>query len=379
MKSLDELQIEENQFSRPKSERFRMKSLRPRRLFKFLGLGSLFLIFICGLIYIFWGKSAWQTPLAEPFSLPTANGSNFQDSSGSGTPAATYIPYNTPTPAPNRKPLCGDQTDWIIVLAGLDYKEEDPDYLYGLADVVRIVRVDFTEPRVNIVALPRALLVKIPEDRLLVSGPLLLNQAYFYGARGMGYYTGSGYGAGSLAETLQYNFGITADHYLVVNFKAFIKFIDAIGGIDIDLPTYIDDRPSGYFPPGEQHLDGERTLYLARIREKYSDLVRINDQSLIIQAIFHKLKNPTIISKFPAIFSALKDSVFTDASPQQIETALCLFLKMDNTDLYLFDPGWDIMVDDREYIPTLKLNMEILRWDQEFVDWLYRSLWSELE
>ncbi len=35
--------------------------------------------------------------------------------------------------------------------------------------------------------------------------------------------------------------------------------------------------------------DGERTLYLARIREKYSDLVRINDQSYIIKAIFHHL------------------------------------------------------------------------------------------
>jgi LCP family protein required for cell wall assembly len=376
MNSPADSQDEENQIRSTDSDKGWLRFFQSRRSIKLLGLGLLFFFLVCGLIYLLWGRNFWQAPLAVPLNLPTAHETILPRPFGSGTPAATYIPYKTPTPVPNRKPLCGDKAEWMVVLAGLDYEETDPGYLYGLSDVVRLIRVDFTEPRVNMVALPRALLVNIPEDRLLVPGPLLLNQAYFYGARGMGYYTGSGYGAGSLAETIQYNFGITADHYLVVNFQAFIEFIDAIGGIDIDLPTYIDDRPSGYFPPGKQHLNGERTLYLARIREKYSDLVRINDQSLIIQAIFQKLKNPTIIARFPAIYSSLKDSVFTDASPQQIETALCLFSKMKKSDLHLFDPDWDIMVDEREYIPTLKLNMEILRWDQKFMDWLYESLWS---
>ena len=353
-----------------------MKNSRSKPVIKILGMGLLLSCLLCGLLYLIWGRAAWQKPLAEPFLLPTVDQLNFSNSSRSGTPAATYIPFMTATPMEIKKPLCGDQSEWIVILAGLDYEEADPGYLYGLADVVRIVRVDFTMPQVNVVALPRALLVNIPEDRLLVPGPLLLNQAYFYGARGMGYYAGSGYGAGSLAETIQYNFGITPDHYLVVNFQAFVEFIDAIGGIDIDLPTYIDDRPTGYFPPGKQHLNGERTLYLARIRKKYSDLVRINDQSMIIQAIIKKLKNPTIIARTPAIYASLKDSVITDASPQQVETALCLFSKMEENQVHFFDPSWEIIVDEREYIPTLKLNMEILRWDQKFYDWLYQSLWS---
>jgi len=349
---------------------------RSRGFAKVLGLIILVIFLVSGMIYIFWGKTAWQTPLAEPLNLPIPISTNFWIPSGADTPAATYIPVSIPTPIPNNSPLCGDQAEWIVILAGLDYRQIDQDYLYGLADVIRLIRVDFTKPQVNIVALPRALLVNIPEDHLLVPGPLLLNQAYFYGARGMGHYTGSGFGAGSLAETIQYNFGITSDHYLVVNFQSVIAFIDAIGGIDIDLPTYIDDRPTGYFPPGKQHLNGERTLYLSRIRLKYSDLVRINNQSIIIKAIFQRLKDPLIISRIPAIYSSLKDSIITDASPHQIETALCIFLKMDKDDIHFFDPDWDILVDEREYIPTLKLNMEILRWDQVFVDWLYDSLWS---
>ena len=274
-------------------------------------------------------------------------------------------------------PICGKESDWIVLLAGLDYEQPDPGYLYGLADVVRLVHVDFTQPKVNVVSLPRALLVDIISDHFSVPGPLLLNQAYFYGARGMGHYTGTGYGAGSLAETIKYNFGISTDHYLVVNFGAFVRFIDAIGGIDIDLPTYIDDRPTGYFPPGEQHLNGEQTLYLARIREKYSDLVRINDQSMIIAAIFHRLKDPSILARIPAIYDSLKDSVITDLSPSEIENSYCLFKKMSGDDLSFFDPDWDVMIYDRTDIPTLKKSMDVFFWDQHFIDWMNSSLWAK--
>lgn len=314
-------------------------------------------------ILIIWARVVWRVPLAETLNLAGVPAFQFPNIQGSTTPS--------------KQPLCGSEPEWFVMLVGLDSREQGSEYLYGLADVIRIARVDFTEPRVNVVSLPRALLVNIPEDLILVTGPLLLNQSYFYGTRGMGYYTGSGYGAGSLAETIQYNFGITANHYLVVNFQAFVMFIDTIGGIDIDLPTYIDDRPNAYFPPGKQHLNGESALTLARIRKKYSDLVRINDQSLIINAIFQRLKDPAILTRLPAIYASLKDLVIMDVSPAQLETALCLFNKLEENNLNFYDPGWDLIIDDWEYIPTLKRDMEILRWDQKLVDWLYLSLWSK--
>ena len=325
---------------------------------------------IIGLVII-WGISVWRAPLADSFNI------NSGPSIILGKSPDLQIPTLQATIDPSKKPVCGNESEWFVMLVGLDSREEGSEYLYGLADVIRIARVDFTDPRVNVISIPRAMLVKIPEDRILVKGPLLINQSYFYGTRGMGHYTGSAFGAGSLAETIQYNFGITADHYLVVNFQAFVSFIDAIGGIDVDLPNYVDDMPSSYFPAGEQHLNGERALILARIRKKYSDLDRINNQSLVINAIVQKLKDPAIITKIPAIYASLTDSVLTDASPAQLNTALCLLRKLDGTNLKFFDPGWDLITNNWEYIPTLQKDMEVLLWDQNFVNWMYSSLWSK--
>ena len=53
-----------------------------------------------------------------------------------------------------------------------------------------------------------------------------------------------------MAETISESFGITPQHYLVVNFQAFEDFIDAIGGIEVDLPEVVDNLPESYFPAG---------------------------------------------------------------------------------------------------------------------------------
>jgi len=311
-----------------------------------------------------------RLPLAEKLSLP-----------GVSTPRpgeSQSIQFPTPPePAnPAGQAVCGNEKEWFVLLVGLDSRELGTEYLYGMADVIRMIRVDFTAPSVNVISLPRGLLVNIPEERLLVKGPVLINEAYFYGTRGMGHYKGTAYGAGSLAETIQYNFGITSNHYLVVNFQAFVSFVDAIGGIDLDLPTYVDDMPNAYFPAGKQHLDGTQALTLARIRRKYSDLHRINDQTLIIDAILQKLKDPAILPKMPEIYASLKDAVITDFSPAQLETLRCLFSKLGDKKVSFFDPGWDLLTEDWEFIPTLKIKMQIERWDQHFVDWMYASLWS---
>jgi len=236
------------------------------------------------------------------------------------------------------------------------------------------VRVDFTKPQVNIVALPRALLVNIPEDRFDVPGPLLLNQSYFFGTPGMGHYKGSGYGAGALAETIQYNFAESVDHYIVVDFQAFVKFIDAIGGIEVDLATYVDNRPDAFFPAGPQILNGTQALQLARIRKKYSDLTRIDNQSIILRAILRRLRDPRIITKFPEILAAFENTVVTDATPNQIRDAICLLRYLHEDDLLFFNPPEDLLVYDQEYIPTLNQNMQIHRWNQRLIQWIHESL-----
>lgn len=272
------------------------------------------------------------------------------------------------------RPLCGKDREWIVLLVGIDYRSGD--YLYGLADVIRVVRIDFTKPQINVVAIPRNLLVT-PPTRLAVESPLLLNQAYFFGTEGMGYYEGSGYGAGSLAETISESFGVTPQHYLVVNFQAFEDFIDAIGGIEVDLPEVVDNLPESYFPAGVQTLNGAQALELGRIRKKYSDFVRINNQTIILKAIFERLKSPAILAQLPEIYAAVKDSVITDATPNQINSLICLLPKTGSEDLHFYSPSEDLFNAEMVYIPNLDTEMQIFRWDQVFLDWLNQSLFEE--
>ena len=192
----------------------------------------------------------------------------------------------------------------------------------------------------------------------------------------MGHYAGSGYGAGSLAELIKINFGLNVDHYVVFNFNAFIDFIDEIGGIEVDLPEVVDDRPYAYFSAGPQTLNGEDALNLARVRRKYADGYRINTQTMIIRSILRKITEPQTLIKLPQLTADMLDAVLTDVTPNQIQDAICLLRKISTENIDFYSPGDDLILADREYIPTTDSNMYIHRWDSYFVQWLFDALWA---
>ncbi len=91
-------------------------------------------------------------PLGDPLDLPTDQASDVHDNSPAET---TDEPVDEGPP-----PVCGDVEEMTILVVGTDFR--GTNYLYGLADVIRIVHIDFTIPQVNIVALPRAILIEDP-------------------------------------------------------------------------------------------------------------------------------------------------------------------------------------------------------------------------
>jgi LCP family protein required for cell wall assembly len=246
-----------------------------------------------------------------------------------------------------------------ILVVGNDSRS---DYLYGLADAIRIVRVDFVTPQVNVFALPRDLWVEIPgleEERNITHGKL--NQAYFYGTPGMGYYEGPGEGAGLLALTLELNYGLHVDHYGVVNMPNFVKIVDTIGGFDINLPTAVDGLPfegnpidMGYFPAGQQHLNGEQALRLVRIRQKYNDFIRIENQTRVICALKEKLASPEVLPKIPQLISDLRDSVLTDFTQEQLVQLACLVPHLEPENLFFTGLPQEILSSEPVFSPQLK-------------------------
>ena len=132
----------------------------------------------------------------------------------------------------------------IVLIMGVDIRKDD----VGRSDTLMIATID---PRLD-----QATLLSIPRDtrvKIRGRGYDKINAAFAYGGV-------------ELAESTVENFlGIDIDHYVLINTRSFVKIIDAIGGVDIDVEKrmfYEDpwDDDGGLvidLYPGEQHMDGK--------------------------------------------------------------------------------------------------------------------------
>jgi len=274
----------------------------------------------------------------------------------------------------------------FILLVGSDARRDS--YAIGLSDSMRLVRVDFIEASIQVLTFPRDLYVEIPaiaDHNGITHGKL--NQAFVYGNPGYNYYEGPGQGPGLLALTLAHNFGAPVDHYVAVNLQTFVRIIDTLGGIDIDLPYVIDGRvkasrdPNRYFATGKQHLDGYRTMLLARLRPQ-GDLQRTDVQNLILEAIAGKAFRPSVILKIPGLIETFTDSVQTDLGPAEIGQLLCLRTRLEQREIAFLSFPDNLFKNGRVQAPVLG-NTSILEADFDVLaDYVQRfkdGLWREPE
>ncbi len=220
-----------------------------------------------------------------------------------------------------------------MLILGVGTDSRASNYLYGLADVIRIIRVDFVNLEVSVLAIPRALWVEIPgiASHNITAG--LLNQAYFYATEGMGFYDHPAQGAGLLALTLQTNFDLTVDHYVVMNMPTFRYLIDELGGIYVNVPYNMDGRPRPsdpalpeyfYFQGGPNYFLGEAALAYARLRKVDSIFGRQVRQSDVLLAMRERVLDPALIGSIPDVIDYYYNLIRTDLSLEQINQLFCL-------------------------------------------------------
>ena len=296
-------------------------------------------------------------------ALVSAVGDDSASPTPAGNRAVVTLPAATATPAP----LCGAPPAMFILVVGTDSRSEG--YAAGLADSMRIARIDFVEPGITYLTFQRDLYVEIPgisEHGGITHGKL--NQAYLYGNSAFGYFEGEGEGPGLLAATLEHNFGTQVDHHVAINMRTFVRVIDALGGIDINLPQVVDGRvpgsrdPALYFAAGNQPLDGYRTLVLARMRPQ-GDFQRSQIQNLILQALAAKLLSPAVIPALPALIDSFQSSVQTDLGPVEIAQLLCLAAALSPEDITAVDFPENLFTGTRVNDPVLGRTFV---WDVDF-------------
>ena len=364
-------------------------------------LGIVILIFTFGGMQFF---RFYRQPLGPALELPTATQMRPSLTSFPVEEEAALSTFNvesSATATSTPQPLCGGPSTMNILAIGSDARGDH--YLYGLADVIRLVRVDFANARVAILEVPRDLWVEIPEisDHYGITQGKM-NQAYLYGNKGFGYYDGPGEGPGLLARTLNLNLGegpgllartlnlnlgAQPDHYIAVNMITFENIVNAVGGIDVYLPDEISVRskenPKGFaIPPGQHHIDGETALWIARIRE-YSTFSRAENQNIVLCALRKKILSPAIVPAMPELITTFQRYVQTDLSPEQLNQLACLANQMNGQDVAFASFPIELFKNAKQYDPQLRNTTAILDADKdvlrEYINRFQLGLWPDPE
>ncbi len=140
-------------------------------------------------------------------------------------------------------------------------------------------------------------------------------------------------GVQALMEGLSYSLGITIDDYALINSCGFVKVVDAIGGITIDLDTELPMpsklRCSNYrltptIGPGATYMDGTKALGYVRSRMGDSDYQRMERQRILLQTIADEIGIDDLVLRFGDLASAVADNVSTSMTVDEARTLLAL-------------------------------------------------------
>ncbi len=206
-----------------------------------------------------------------------------------------------------------------VLLIGLDRRPGES--AVARADTLIITTVDPARPYVGMLSLPRDLWVTLPDG-----SQNRINTAHFFAEA-----AAEGTGPAAAVNTVASNFGLSLNRYVRIDFVGFVRIIDSVGGItvnvehplvDYDYPTYDYGTQTISFEVGEQHLDGERALQYARSRHSSSDFDRAKRQQIVIAAFARRLLEPDAWLRFPALFAAVSTSIDTNLTPIEMITAL---------------------------------------------------------
>ncbi len=133
------------------------------------------------------------------------------------------------------------------------------------------------------------------------------------------------YGESCMIETIQNFTGINIDYYVKINFKGVVSLVDALGGIDVEVPqdlcTDDSDRANQIcISEGWQHLNGEQALVLARNRKQLAngDIDRGLNQQLVIQGMINSMKSIRNVNTLLDILNTVSRNMDTNLTTEQI-------------------------------------------------------------
>jgi LCP family protein required for cell wall assembly len=268
----------------------------------------------------------------------------------------------------------GPQDRINVLMVGIDKRPYETEWTR--TDSIEVVSIDPKTKSASILGIPRDLWVEIPlknggtyHDRINTALVQAESQNYPEGPMGL------------MKEVIQKNLGVKIDRYVLVDFSGFKEIIDALGGIDVNVPEEVYDpyyseseKPGDYnpqhFKPGVQHMDGSTALAYSRIRYSSDDLDRIQRQQRVIFATIAKANSIGVLSNAVALWNQYKNTIRTDI-PDTLIPGYALLAKNVEKNIHAVSLG-------PATVPCTQAGgAEVLCWSQSSLDPIIQAVFSD--
>jgi len=189
-----------------------------------------------------------------------------------------------------------------ILLMGVDEGDNEHPDAPQRSDTMILASVNQENGTVNLLSIPRDTRVTIPGHK----GAEKITHAFFYG--------GSSLAISTVEQLLQ----VPVHYYVVIDWQAFIKVIDILGGVDLYVETDMNyEDPYAnlaiHLKKGYQHLDGNKAGQYVRFRsDELGDIGRVQRQQRFLKAMMERTMRASTILKAPSLLHTMGQYVTTD-------------------------------------------------------------------
>jgi len=199
----------------------------------------------------------------------------------------------------NSSDLMQDKNVVNILFIGVDRRAQD---IASRSDSMILFSIDKNNKKIKLTSFMRDTWVDIPDK-----GFAKLNAACTYG------------GAQLVMDTLEKNFNVHIDHYLLVDFDTFAGIVNKLGGVNVEITkseaTYMRDKVHLKVSAGSSvHLNGNEALWYCRIRYLDSDFMRTFRQRKVVTSIIQEA-GKTSLPKLINLVKGILPFVETDLNP----------------------------------------------------------------
>jgi LCP family protein required for cell wall assembly len=165
-------------------------------------------------------------------------------------------------------------------------------------DTIILVHLSPRRDKAVLVSFPRDTWVEIPGH-----GHNRINAAFVKGELER-----KGGGPALLIKTVENLTDVYIDHYVEIDFRGFLKMVNALGGVDVCLPVAVNDADSGLkLPAGKSHVNGRQALSFVRARkfDPTQDFGRIRRQQQFLGAMVRRATSLGILARPDRMFRFL--------------------------------------------------------------------------